>query len=40
MSTGELYNILKEIEQNAEAADSESLVQALVKRLMENPNAD
>lgn len=40
MSAEELYTALKEIERTTEAAERESLVQALVKRLMEYPNAD
>ena len=40
MSADELHIALKEIERTTDAAEREKLLQALVKRLTEYPNAD
>lgn len=40
MTADELYIALKEIEREAEVAERERLLQALVKRLTEYQNAD
>ena len=40
MTADELYTALKEIEQTTDTAERDNLLQALVKRLVEYPNAD
>lgn len=40
MTAEEIYKALKEIERTRDAAEREQLIQVLVKRLVEYPNAD
>ena len=40
MTADELHTALKEIEQTTDTAERDDLLQALVKRLVEYPNAD